>query len=701
MMRTGLVALTLIASGALVSQIGSTVEAQPRPVVERVQPASGPPGTSVQIIGRRLGRHSQILLGNVELPVSQRLPNRWTVTIPVNAPSGPIIIRTRAGDFQGPYFRVTAARPAPVVTSIQPPAAPPGSEVRLMGSNFSARLADNVVFLNNRPVVVRSATPTALSVIIPAGATNGPFLVRVLNAGETLTEPFTVAQGMAITALEPAMGPVGSTIIVRGTGFSRRVTDNRVYLNNRRMRIRRASETELHVQIPPGATSGPILVDVRRGGRTTSPIPFVLQEAPRIDGFSPPSGPPGTLVTIQGANFGTDIRAVSVSLGRNALIVRRVTPNEIQAEIPAGIRRPEQLQVSVHALSATSHVRFNPRETLDIASIDPRSGAPGSIVVIRGEGFDPRPTDNAVFLSGVRAEVLSASPNELRVRVPAAASGPFEIRGRRASVRSRQPFLVSTPPFIASFQPLSGPVGSEVVIRGSNFGRNPRRVRVDINGQQLSLRSVNDSQIVAVIPNGARTGRISVNVGTRGGAVTPQDFVVEAVRQVTTMTPTSGFEGTVVVIRGHNFPRRGVTVQFTGAARTRAQRISPVELRIPVPAGSRTGPVTVLLPNGRSMPAGTFTVGAAPQGTGIQQIQTQCAFPGCQLTLVGHGFSATPNQNRVRFNGRVVPVIASTPTTLTVSIPAAPPGNGTFHVDVRGGGSADSPPFMIMARPRR
>lgn len=697
MTRTTTVALALAASAMLISPAA----AQPRPVVERVQPASGPPGTSVQIIGRRLGRDSQILLGNVALPVTRRLPNRWTVTIPPNAPSGPIVIRTRAGDFQGPYFRVTAARPAPVVTSIQPPAAPPGSEVQLIGSNFSARLADNVVFLNNRPVVVRSATPNALSVIIPAGATNGPFLVRVLNAGETMTPPFTVAQGMAITALDPAMGPIGSTIIVRGTGFSRRNNDNRVYLNNRRMRVRRATETELHVQVPPAATSGPITVDVRRGGRTTSPVPFVLQDPPRLDNFAPPAGPPGTIVTIQGANFGTDIRAVTVSLGRTPLVVRRVTPNEIQAEVPAGVRRPEQLRVAVHALAVTSHARFNPRETLDITSIDPRSGAPGSIVVIRGEGFDPRPTANAVFLSGVQCEVLSASSNELRVRVPAAASGPFEIRGRRASVRSRQPFLVSTPPFIASFQPLAGPVGTEVVIRGSNFGRNPRRVRVDIGGRPLQLRSVGDTQIVAVIPNGARTGRISVNVGTRGGAATNQDFVVEAARQVTTMTPTTGFEGTLVVIRGHNFPRRGVTVQFTGAARTRAQRMSPVELRIPVPPGSRTGPVTVFLPNGRSMPAGTFTVGAAPVGTGIQQIQTQCAYPGCQVTLVGHGFSATANQNRVRFNGRVVPVVAATPTTLTVSIPSAPPGNGVFHVDVRGGGSADSPPFMIMARPRR
>ena len=692
-MRFGIVASALFA-------LVAGVEAQPRPVVERIQPSSGPPGTAVQIIGRRLGRDSQILLGNVPLQVVSQLPNRWTVVVPQNAPSGPLVIRTRMGDFHGPYFRVTAGHPAPIVTSIEPAAGPPGSEVRLIGSNFSPRLADNVVFLANRPVVVRSASPTVLSVIIPSGATSGPFLVRVMHAGEVTTPTFTVAAGTAITALEPPMGPPGSTLLIRGTGFSRRAADNRVYLNRRAMRVVRASETELLVQIPPGASSGPVLVDVRRGGSATSPQPFVLQDPPRIDNFSPPSGPPGTLMTITGAGFGTDIRAVRVSLGRNAMIVRRVTPTEIQAEVPSGVRGREQVRVDVHALSVSSHARFNPRATLEIASISPQSGAPGSIVTIAGEGFSPRPTDNDVFLSGVRAEVLSAAPTQLQVRVPAAASGPFEIRTAHASVRSRQPFLVVTPPFIASFAPLSGPVGTEVVIRGSNFGRNPRLIRADINGLALQLRSVSDTQLVAVIPNGARTGRITVSVGTQGGTVTPQDFVVEAARQVTTMSPTTGFEGTLVVIRGQGFPRHGVTVQFNGAPPVRAQRMSPVELRVPVPPGSQTGPVTVLLPGGRSMPAGMFTVGATPQGTAIQTIQPRCAYPGCEVTLVGYGFSPTTRYNRVRFNGRVVPVRGSTPTTLTIEIPAAPPGNGRFSVQVQGGGSADSPPFMILARPR-
>ncbi len=139
----------------------------------------------------------------------------------------------------------------------------------------------------------------------------------------------------------------------------------------------------------------------------------------------------------------------------------------------------------------------------------------------------------------------------------------------------------------------------------------------------MQLRSVTDTQIVAVIPRGARSGRITVNVGTRGGTVTGQDFRVEAIRQVMTMTPMAGPVGTQIVIRGQGFPRVGTTIQFTGMQPIRAQRMSPVELRIVVPEGARSGPVTVLLPNGRSMPAGNFTVGAgAVQGGNRRVIVT-------------------------------------------------------------------------------
>ncbi|MEM9067503.1 MAG: IPT/TIG domain-containing protein [Myxococcota bacterium] len=686
---------TKVAVCVLTLTLAGIASAQPRPVVERIQPTSGPPGTQLQIIGRRLG-NARIFLGNQELQVLQRLPNRWTVVVPANAPSGSILIRTRRGEFAGPYFRVTAARPGPQITGLQPASGPPGSEVRILGSNFSPRIADNIVFLNDRPVVVRSATPTSLQVIVPSGATSGSFTVRVLHAGETVSPPFAVGLGTGITSVEPPMAPVGATVVIRGTGFSPRIRDNRVYLNNRRVRVRGATPTELTVIVPRRATTGTLLVDVRGAGRANSSIPFTVQERPLIRDFAPASGPPGTMVVIRGQNFGADPRAVRVSLAGRPLPVRAVVPDHIDVEIPPGVRTGP-FEVSIHGLTVSSRGRFVPAQPLELYSFEPRSGGAGTIVTFRGRGFSPRPQDNVVTLSGVGCQVISATQSELRVRVPSAPSGAFTIQSGQSATTTRQPFGSTTPPFIASFDPRSGPVGTLVTIRGSNFGHRPGLVRVEMGRQPLAVQSASDSQIQVVIPPGARRGRIAVTVGMQGGAVTPEDFVVEAHRQVSSLTPSVGYAGTQVVIRGQGFPRRGARIAFTGAPPVAAQRISPVELRAQVPARATTGPVTIVLPNGRTMPAGTFQVQAVPAGTAITTVSPQCAYPGCRATLVGYGFSPNQRFNRVRFNGRPVPVEAATPTTLQIVLPDHP-GNGRFEVIVRRGGTGQSPPFMILRR---
>jgi len=679
------------------ASIGAATASAQRPVIERIEPTAGPPGTQLQIVGRRIAADATILLGDAVAPVVRRLPHRWTVTVPANASSGALVIRTRTGDYAGPYFRVTAARPGPEVTRLEPSTAAPGAQVVLHGRNFSPRLSDNTVFLGNRPVVVRSATPTTLTVIVPEGAVRGPFLVRVLRAGQTQSPSLEVSAGTALTSFEPQMAPVGAEVVLRGSGFSARTRDNRVYLNNRRVRVASSTPTELRVQIPRRATAGPFLVDVRGGGRAQSSQTFAVQEAPRVRSFSPSGGPAGTRVTIQGEHFGSDPRVVQVRLGNVNVPVRRVLPDHIEVDVPNGAPSA-RFEVQVHALTVQSREGFEVLSPLSIADFQPRSGGPGTVVTIRGQGFSSRTSDHVVTIANQRAQVLNASPTQLRVRMPAASSAPIEVRVGSRTATTNAPFLTTNPPFIADFQPRSGPVGTAVTLRGTNFGNRPRLVRAEIGGRQMQVQSASDQQVVVVIPPGARSGRISVNVGMQGGAATNQDFRVEAQREVSSVSPSHGFAGTQVVIRGQNFPRGRVLVQFTGSAAVVANRVSPVELRVGVPEGAQSGPVSVMLPNGRAMPAGQFRVEATPEGTAISVIEPQCAYVGCRAVLRGHGFSARRNFNTVRFNGQPVRVEGATPTTLEIVLPGRP-GTGRFELNVRRGGTAQSPPFMVMQRP--
>jgi len=678
--------------------------AQPQPIIERIEPSSGPPGTQVQIIGRQLGVYSQVLLGSVELPVLRRLPNRWTVQIPDGAQTGSIVIQTPQGGFAGPLFRVTSAQPPPQVVRVTPSAGPPGSDVTLEGDNFSPRLADDFVWLGSLPVVIRAATPTTLRVIVPAGAASGSFRVQVVGAGETLSPPFVVATGTAITDVTPQRGPPGSLVTLTGTGFSSRDRDNRVMLGGSRVRVRSASPTALVVEVPRRATDGPFVVDVRHGGRATSPQPFTVQSTPRVLGFSPPAGAPGMPVVIQGDGFGQDPRYVNVTLAGRPVILRRVVDNRIDVEIPPGAASGPFV-VRVHDLEVSSGQSFSVMGALAMGDFTPRSGPPGTLVTLRGQGFSLRANANHVSLSGQPCQLVASSPTQLQFRAPSAASGPIEVSVDGAgSGRTSTPFVVTSPPFIAGFAPTSGPVGTLVTIQGTHFGINPSIVRVELATQPMQVQSVSDTRIVAVVPPSANSGRIAVMVGMEGGAASGTDFRVEARRQVYALEPAYGAPGTEVVIRGQGFPPRGVVVQFSGAVAQRARRMGPAELRVNVPAGAVTGPVTVVLPGGNVMPAGDFSVRSAapvvtvappiPGTLAISAVQARCLRPGCQVVIQGSGFSASAPQNRVSFGGRPARVVSATPNRLTVTIPNIR-GQFPFVIDVRNVGTVQTPPLSI------
>ena len=79
---------------------------------------------------------------------------------------------------------MTPPPPAPAIDAMEPASGRPGSKVVLRGKNFSSRLAANTVTLGGRPAVVLSATPHALEVSVPSGASSGPFVVKIQPGGE-------------------------------------------------------------------------------------------------------------------------------------------------------------------------------------------------------------------------------------------------------------------------------------------------------------------------------------------------------------------------------------------------------------------------------------------------------------------------------------------------------------------------------------
>jgi hypothetical protein len=102
----------------------------------------------------------------------------------------------------------------------------------------------------------------------------------------------------SISGFSPPAATVGATVTVTGSGFvgTTAVTFDGVPATTFSV----ASDSQLTAQVPDGASTGPIAVTTPLGTGTSSTDLIVK---PKVQSFSPPSGPVGTVVTIKGTAF--------------------------------------------------------------------------------------------------------------------------------------------------------------------------------------------------------------------------------------------------------------------------------------------------------------------------------------------------------------------------------------------------------------
>ena len=681
----GLIALVLGTVLSLSQRLEAQVQ-QPPPVIERLEPTAGPVGTQVQVLGRFFRADQRLFLGTSELPVGSRLPSRWSVTIPAGAQSGRIEVVLADGTrVMGPELRVLASVPAPSIAGFTPIAGAAGSEVRIQGENFSPRITDNNVTLNGAGVVVRTATPTELTVIVPSGATTGPFVVRVAGAGEvTSSTPFTVGSGTQIASFTPRVASPGTRITLTGSGFSTRAATNRVFLENVALRVISATATEMVVELPANAATGRLLLDVRGGGRAYATETLTIFPAPSITALEPASGVVGAEVRIRGTNFGSDIRVVTAAIGTTPLTVRAVAPTEIRVQIPTGAATGPITLTIAGLPPVTSAMPFTVLLPVAITGLEPISGPVGTEVTIRGQGFSTVLTDNRVTLQSVECPVIAATATELRVRIPQSGSGSLVVTVLNAGTgRTTQPFVITTPPFIARFEPAAGTIGSIVRIVGTSFGTNAGTVEVALAGRRMEIRTITDTQIDAVVPPGATSGRITVSVRLQGLGAAPSDFTVLTDFAISAIEPASAYPGQTVTIRGGGFVQAG-TVTFTGSrAAAFFTFVNGSELRAVVPADAANGPITVRLPDGRSLASAPFTRADTPAGMGITEVVPECTRPGCVLVVRGWGFGTRPSAQTVTLYGQRLRVVRASAYELRLTLPRTA-GSGPLIITMRG-----------------
>jgi len=144
------------------------------------------------------------------------------------------------------------------------------------------------------------------------------------------------ANQLALAAFSPTGGGPGTQVMIQGTGFSTSPSATLVKFNGAAASVVTATATQLIVQVPNGATTGPISITV--GSQTiASNQPFTILPLPTITGFAPASGVVGTMITVNGTHLNPVTRATTLTVNGLRIPISSATDQQITFQLPANV----------------------------------------------------------------------------------------------------------------------------------------------------------------------------------------------------------------------------------------------------------------------------------------------------------------------------------------------------------------------------
>ena len=547
---------------------------------------------------------------------------------------------------------LTTQSTRPAMDSVTPDSAAEGTVVTIGGSNFGPSIGavqgTSGVSFNGVWATPSSWSDTEMRVAVPPGAATGPVVVTVSGQpsnGVEFTVTGTGGSGPAIGTVSPVLGPEGTVVTVRGANFGPTADMGGVSFNGVWASVSSWSDTEIRVPVPADTVTGSVVVTAN--GQASNGVGFMVTDSglgePVIDSLSAASGAEGTVVTIEGENFGPSIRALEGTSGVsfNGVWGQPSYWSEAQIQVPVPAGAPSGLvtvTVGGEASNGLAFVVERPAPLIEAVETD--FGPEGTTVAITGRNFGPAMEAvqgwSGVSFEGVWGVSTYWSDTEIRVAAPAGVSSglivvssggqasngiPFTVT--RAKTMSPTPAVLAssagerTGPEISKLKPDMGQVGESVKIKGSNFGAVRGTSTVTFNGTEVTdYVSWEDTKIQARVPTGTTTGPVVVTVdGEVSSGVTFTVTGPAPAIKHNGLSPDSGPVGTSVKVKGLNFgaSQGESTVTFNGVE-AQPSSWSDTKIQVPVPVGATTGPVVVTV-GGQASNGVTFTVLPRPRLT--------------------------------------------------------------------------------------
>lgn len=391
-----------------------------KPVITGLSPNNGKIGSVITISGANFGtREGEVwFAGNVRARLPQRCTEfgtGWTgssivVEVPVGAQTGPVRVKNVvsgledvSNDTAGPSVGVFTVndRAYPGICALTPASGSIGTAARAVGAGFGST-SDRLLIGNAIITAFRSWRDDEIGFNVPALLPGTASVRARIGDQESNPVPFTVISNEAVSSpiiegIEPANGPVGQYITIRGRSFGSQVGTVRFigataegpadvefpeacdlgsrYWSDTAIAVKipatlRAQGLGGSVQVTPGSYQ---IVVQRREGNQSSPASVTVTDGtpgPGLCGMLPDTGPIGTEVRFSGERFGTQpgiIRFSGASGNADAVSILEWSDQTVRALVPA-TARTGAVSVVV-GQSASNPLEFSVKNCNENASI--------------------------------------------------------------------------------------------------------------------------------------------------------------------------------------------------------------------------------------------------------------------------------------------------------------------------------------------
>jgi YD repeat-containing protein len=521
------------------------------------------------------------------------------------------------------------------------------------------------------------------------------------------------AQTPTISSISPNPVGISQSVTISGTNFG---TSGSVTFSGVASSTSSWASSAIIANVPVGTTTGNIVVTA--GGHSSSPYPFTLNNGPvsyvyddlgrliavidvsgnaaeysydivgnvhsisrltsaqvSIIDFSPESGQPGALVTINGTGFSATPSQDTVKFNSITATVSSATNTQLQVSVPSTATTGLISVISPNG-SATSTQNFTVTSSNGlptITSFSPSSGIAGTAVNIVGTSFNSTPANDELSLNVSQAVVSAATSTTIATTVASAtASGHFTLLTPSGDAVSSQDFYVPFASHAAGdigFTARIASGGSQPVTLASSKiglvlfdGIAGQRVSVGMSGSTFSSCSLylvgpNNSTVATTSCTAGNTNlpstylptsgtyTIGIDPGSSSGSLT--------VTLVGDILGTIAIDGQPVAVTT-TAPGQDVRLTFTATA---GQRVVTYATNVTNPDAS----LFLVAPNGANQ--ATVTISNSPAGYTFF-IDTQILAAGTNQLWVQHSGAGIGSET-LQLNG--VPA----DSTATLTLPAA------------------------------